>query len=634
MKIKKINLKRFMVFILFLAALTLPIKAHIVKEESWHPVASAYLRAIFYANLKPVNWDLIKKEYDSVNEKGYSFSSVYEALEPLQRSGSEDIGKNIEEAIINNDIQNFYIYSTNATSKLVRYHLDKAKKNLNNPSVANAEIQKAKQVYRAFEDFIAQVDKNSYEKMGKAWLEMASSTGSPGVYGIGKKEPEIKRFENSQKYVEDFLVKNYEQNKLTTSRGFVLPIPANIDTENLNIDIKPWLPPGSNLNDQVPLPRLVLNFEERGIDEKDLFLVAFGDMIFDSPEVFGEPAKSLGIACSTCHNRSDINNSFEIPGISKQSGSADVDGSFFNPLFNDHRSDSLDIPSLRGLRFTAPYGRDGRFSSLRDFTRNVIVNEFGGEEPTPLMLDSLITYMLEFDWLPSTYLEPDGSLKDTAPEAAKRGEKLFSREFENMGGRACSSCHIPSSNFIDGLRHDIGSGNPASEGARDSFFDTPTLINVKYTAPYFHDGSLETLGDVVDWFNKKYELGLSETQKTDLTAYLDAVGTGEEPFEKFDDENTVFALDWGELSTFISTLDTLIPARDKYHSELLINTVSSDLRLDASALQDLSQAPRVYELADKLDEILDSIKSDNWTKAANQWSQYKKLETEYGPKFK
>ena len=34
--------------------------------------------------------------------------------------------------------------------------------------------------------------------------------------------------------------------------------------------------------------------------------VAFGDMVFDSPEIFGERAKSLALAGSTCHDRTDI----------------------------------------------------------------------------------------------------------------------------------------------------------------------------------------------------------------------------------------------------------------------------------------------------------------------------------------
>jgi len=357
-------------------------------------------------------------------------------------------------------------------------------------------------------------------------------------------------------------------------------------------------------------------------------------MLFDSPEILGERAKDLGLACSTCHNRSDINNSFFIPGMSNIPGTVDVDGHFFNPLFNDHRNDPIDIPSLRGIRFTAPYGRDGRFASLRDFARNVIVNEFGGPEPTPLMLDALVTYMLEFDWLPTPYLNPDGTLNDRSSKEAKNGEVIFNTKFEGMGDRACSTCHIPSSNFMDGLRHDIRTGKLSSPSARDSFFDTPTLINVKYTAPYFHNGSLNTLGDVVEWFDNEFSLNLNSKQKKELTAYLETVGAGEEPFENFDIDNTVFLLDWNELSTFLSTLNTLIPQKDKFHIKLLIDTVSRDLKADAIGLKNLDQSTYIYELTAKMGKILNAVEEDNWKQSASLWLEYQELEKKYGPYFK
>ena len=109
----------------------------------------------------------------------------------------------------------------------------------------------------------------------------------------------------------------------------------------------------------------MLNFEELGIDETDLPLIAYGDMLFDSPEIFGDPARSLGLGLLVLPQpQSDINRDFFIPGTAHhRAGQIDVDGQFFNPLFNDRRDDPVDIPSLRGLRFTGPYGRDGRFGS-------------------------------------------------------------------------------------------------------------------------------------------------------------------------------------------------------------------------------------------------------------------------------
>jgi cytochrome c peroxidase len=373
----------------------------------------------------------------------------------------------------------------------------------------------------------------------------------------------------------------------------------------------------------------VLNFEEQGIDERDLFLVAFGDMLFDSPEIFGEPAKTLGLACSTCHNRSDINQRLFIPGITPKPGVIDVDGAFFNARFNDHRPDAIDIPSLRGIRFTAPYGRDGRIASLRDFTRNVIVNEFAGEEPSPLMLDALVGYILEFDFLPAPHLNRDGTLNEQASAAAGRGEALFNKPFAQMAGRSCASCHIPDSFFTDNRAHNIRSGGESYAGALDGAYDTPTLLNIVHTAPYFHDGSLESLEDVVAWFDDSFALGLSEEERADLVAYLEAVGTGEDPYEQFDAENTPFRLMADELSTFLSTLNTLIPARDGAGADLLLRTVASDLAADASVMTNRAAIERVHEMVGRLEELRAAIAAGRWAEAEASWAAYQDLEREY-----
>ena len=391
---------------------------------------------------------------------------------------------------------------------------------------------------------------------------------------------------------------------------------------------EPWLPPDANLTNQDPLPRLVLNFEKHGVDERDLFLVAYGDMLFDSPEIFGVPARSHGITCAMCHNRSDVNRNLYIPGLSLRPGGLDVDGSLFNPRGNDHRFDPLDTPSLRGIRFTAPYGRDGRTASLREFARNVIVGEFAGPEPSPLMLDALVTYMNEFDFLPAPNLDRNGRLVASASDAAKRGEALFMRPLAAMGGQSCASCHVPSAHFVDHRRHDIGSGFGVAAA-----FDTPTLLGIAHNAPYFHDGSLETLAEVVERFDRKFGLGLSAPSKSDLTAYLEAVGTGTEPYQRFDGRNTPFRLAFEELSTFLSALDTLIPARDRFHARLLLATVSRDLRTDAAGMSNIREHPRVLELADRLDGIDQALARTDWPETTRLWEAYKETEKRYDAKL-
>ncbi len=259
------------------------------------------------------------------------------------------------------------------------------------------------------------------------------------------------------------------------------------------------LPAGAVLAPQDPPPRMALA-------PGGGFLASFGRMLFETPEILGERARALGLACASCHNGGDANPHLFLPGLSARPGGVDVHHAFFNPVGDDGRFDPLDVPSLRGVRFTAPYGRDGRIASLREFVATVIVTEFDGPEPTTLELDALTAFLDRLDFLPAPLLDRDGRLNRTAPAAAKRGEKLFGKRFAAMGGRSCASCHVPDRYFADGARHDIGSAGGRFPGPA---FDTPTLLGSATTAPYFHDGALATLADVVAWFDRRYGLGLS-----------------------------------------------------------------------------------------------------------------------------
>jgi cytochrome c peroxidase len=599
-------------------------QAHIVAEKPWHPVAASYRTMLFLGNLKPVVWDLIAEAYDQKHAAVTVTRPAKEYLDGLDGSP----GNAIVKAIANQDRQALYEATTRAVSQLLRNALADASRSLSTPGGAQQKILDAQAIYRAFGDFIAQADPTGHKNLGLAWLQLTSSLGSRGVLGVGGAAVDKQAFARSRKTIDDYLIANFEPKRFMRRKSLT-PQPETIVVASGEIKMAAWLPPGTNLNDQNPLPKLFLNFEERGIDEQDLPLIAYGDMLFDSPIIFGKPGSSLGIACSTCHNRSDINQTFFIPGISHQHGSIDVRGSFFNPLFNDRRRNSLDIPSLRGLRFTGPYGRDGRFSSLRNFTRNVIVNEFAGAEPTPFMLDALVAYMREFDFLPNAKLNQQGRLTEKASAAAQRGEKLFRKPFPQMDGKSCASCHMPSANFLDRKAHNIGSAKPGYAGARDAAFDTPTLLSARFTAPYFHDGSLPTLASVVDWFDAKYMLRLTKAERADLTSYVEAVGDANEPYQEFRGRETTFRLAWEELTTFATTFDTLLPKRDVKHAELMLATVAPDLAADASAMSNLAAKPKVIELAGLLQNMRKAIAANDWKLAGQQWATFKKLQTKY-----
>ena len=109
--------------------------------------------------------------------------------------------------------------------------------------------------------------------------------------------------------------------------------------------------------------------------------------------------------------------------------------------------------------------------------------------------------------------------------------------------------------------------------------------------------------------------------------------TGTEPYQRFDGRNTPFRLAFEELSTFLSTLDTLIPARDRFHARLLLGTVSRDLRADAAGMSNIREHPRVLELADRLDGIDQALARTDWPETTRLWEAYKETEKRYDAKL-
>ncbi len=135
-----------------------------------------------------------------------------------------------------------------------------------------------------------------------------------------------------------------------------------------------------------------------------------------------------------------------------------------------------------------------------------------------------------------------GDTKALSPQAA-RGFALF------KGKANCTSCHV-GFNFSDGDFRNLGVGmnkpnpdlgrydvthDPADKGK----FKTPTLREITESGPYMHDGSMKTLKEVVDFYDKGGEknpnldkqivpLHLTAQEKTDLVAFLKEGFKGEE----------------------------------------------------------------------------------------------------------
>ncbi|WP_417396751.1 cytochrome-c peroxidase [Gimesia chilikensis] len=128
--------------------------------------------------------------------------------------------------------------------------------------------------------------------------------------------------------------------------------------------------------------------------------------------------------------------------------------------------------------------------------------------------------------------------KHPMSDSAKRGMKLFFSEEVN-----CAACHL-GPNLADEKYHNLGVGMDADKPDLGRYevtkqekdkgaFKTPTIRNVEQSAPYMHDGSLETLEEVVEHYNKGgtpnpwlsdkvKKLNLSAQDKKDLVAFMKA----------------------------------------------------------------------------------------------------------------
>lgn len=129
-------------------------------------------------------------------------------------------------------------------------------------------------------------------------------------------------------------------------------------------------------------------------------------------------------------------------------------------------------------------------------------------------------------------------------EAAQRGREIFFTERGN-----CTACHV-GANLADEKYHNLGIGMDKPEPDLGRFvvtkdpkdtgaFKTPTVRNVALSAPYMHDGSLATLEEVVEWYDKGGHpnphlsdkvrpLKLSAQDKADLVEFMKAC-TGPTP---------------------------------------------------------------------------------------------------------
>lgn len=153
---------------------------------------------------------------------------------------------------------------------------------------------------------------------------------------------------------------------------------------------------------------------------------------------------------------------------------------------------------------TAPYGWQGKHGDLKQYLGNTF-SRLGGSGIQGAELEALVSYL---EKMPS----PTQLAGHTTP-LVDEGRELFMDA--TLG---CASCHV-GGRGVDKVTHDVGSRAIADT---DNKFDTPSLLFVKGTGPYFHDGRYKTLDAMLGAQDSQmgHTLHLTARQRQSLEAYL------------------------------------------------------------------------------------------------------------------
>ncbi len=165
----------------------------------------------------------------------------------------------------------------------------------------------------------------------------------------------------------------------------------------------------------------------------------------------------------------------------------------------------LQTPLLSGrVMGSHPFKWDGKDSDIDSSLTNT-VTRLGGTGLSKAEVKDLTAFLASMP-------QPRTPTADE-PVAVARGKKLF--ESDDTG---CADCHNGSL-LTDQKMHEIASDLPA--------VDTPSLIGLAHSAPYYHDGSAPTLQSLLRGKGNIHGMGrtskLSEGQIGDLVAYMESL---------------------------------------------------------------------------------------------------------------
>lgn len=271
--------------------------------------------------------------------------------------------------------------------------------------------------------------------------------------------------------------------------------------------------------------------------------VELGKLLYFDPRL----SQNGTVSCASCHDpqKGFTDQETFSSGMHGQKGTRNapsvINSAFSYTQFWDGRAPSLEEqakgPIENPVEMAHTLGGAVKHVSEIEGYKKYFKAAFGSEEVT---IDRIAKAIATFErtvlsgnsaWDRYVY----GGEKDALSESAKRGLALFE------GKANCTQCHV-GFNLTDNLFHNIGvgmdkpdpdlgrfkvTGKESDKGA----FKTPMLRDLQKTAPYMHDGSIKTLEEMIELYDKGGEpnqwldpkmksLSLTSEEKADLLAFL------------------------------------------------------------------------------------------------------------------
>jgi len=261
------------------------------------------------------------------------------------------------------------------------------------------------------------------------------------------------------------------------------------------------------------------------------------------------------VSCATCHDpRKGWTDQIPLSvGIGKKKGKRNAQtllnavlyysGNGAQTLFWDGRASSLEEQALHPIVNPDEMGSSKEqavktLSSIAGY-RPYFKRAFGDDAVAIERVgDAITAFEKTLVSMQSPYDRYEAGEQTAISTEAVRGFKLF------IGKATCTACHS-SALFSDIDFHNIGVGQDkkppdlgrfevTKEDRGRGAYRTPTVRNLRHTAPYMHDGSIKTLEEVIDFYDRGgvenewldpdiQPLHLTAEEKRDLLAFMEAL---------------------------------------------------------------------------------------------------------------